>query len=313
MNLEWLRYYHEVLKCGSINKASENLFISRSSLRANLSALEAEIGAPLLIYTKTGCRPTSLGEQIALESSVLFHYVDNWKRKARGSSDIINILSDRLFCEIVLTPLILKMSNRKPPINLAFNSVSMGSVMDALQNNRCHMGIVSAFKKDCSNLKLMIPENKWQIEKLFDDEFSILLNRQHPLAGEDAISLSELSDMAIIWLSDAQHYSEQYDNGFYDLFEGKPPSSTGRAVVDSHYNALNIIASNPGYYGVFTSMICHSPTYEVLTDRICAVPLSSTHALTNTYNLITMKPEFQSEEEKIVIRYIRSYLKQLFK
>lgn len=62
ISLEQIRYYLEIVRCGSLNKASEHLFISQPSLSKQLRQLESKLGCELLHRNYDGVEPTPQGK-----------------------------------------------------------------------------------------------------------------------------------------------------------------------------------------------------------------------------------------------------------
>ena len=54
MKNQQLRYFVEVVDSGSINKASEKLFVSQPSLSRSIQSLEEEMGKELIIRSNHG-------------------------------------------------------------------------------------------------------------------------------------------------------------------------------------------------------------------------------------------------------------------
>ena len=61
MNTEHLVYILEAFKCGSVNKAAKNCYISQSHLSAIIKNVEDEIGYSLFRRTPNGVVPTPEG------------------------------------------------------------------------------------------------------------------------------------------------------------------------------------------------------------------------------------------------------------
>lgn len=62
MELKQIRYFVEVARRGSINKAAQALNVAQPAVTRQLHALEEEFGAQLLIRTRQGVRLTDAGE-----------------------------------------------------------------------------------------------------------------------------------------------------------------------------------------------------------------------------------------------------------
>ena len=61
MNLQQLKYFDEICRCGSITKAAESLFITQQGLSISIRRLENELKRPLLKRTPFGVEPTDDG------------------------------------------------------------------------------------------------------------------------------------------------------------------------------------------------------------------------------------------------------------
>ena len=64
MRTEHLQYLLEVIRCGSINKASQKLFLSQQQLSKIISSLEEEFHTPILVRTSKGILVTPEGKLI---------------------------------------------------------------------------------------------------------------------------------------------------------------------------------------------------------------------------------------------------------
>ena len=68
MNIKHLSYVVEICRCGSINKAAQNLYISQSSLSSSVKSLEEELHYQLFRRKNSGIELTEEGK-LFLESA----------------------------------------------------------------------------------------------------------------------------------------------------------------------------------------------------------------------------------------------------
>lgn len=61
ISLEQIRYFLEIVRCGSLNKATEHLYISQPSLSKQLRQLEKELSCELVNRNYDGVEPTPQG------------------------------------------------------------------------------------------------------------------------------------------------------------------------------------------------------------------------------------------------------------
>ena len=64
MNIDQLRHFSEIARCGSLNQATEALYVSQPSLSASIKKLEQELGEPVFMRHSTGVTLTSFGEEL---------------------------------------------------------------------------------------------------------------------------------------------------------------------------------------------------------------------------------------------------------
>lgn len=76
MQLKQLRYFLEVVECGSISKAAEQLFLSQPNLSRSIHLLEEELGESLLLRSAGGVEPTEFGRQVYYYAKSIHEQVD---------------------------------------------------------------------------------------------------------------------------------------------------------------------------------------------------------------------------------------------
>lgn len=64
MNIDQLRHFSEIARCGSLNQATEALYITQPSLSTSIKKLENELGEPVFIRHSTGVSLTPFGEEL---------------------------------------------------------------------------------------------------------------------------------------------------------------------------------------------------------------------------------------------------------
>lgn len=86
MDLRQLRYFLQIVDCGSLSRASEILRIAQPSLSLQLKALEEELGAELLIRHPRGVTPTDLGLLLCDHARKILREVDHAKEAIQSQA-----------------------------------------------------------------------------------------------------------------------------------------------------------------------------------------------------------------------------------
>ncbi len=90
MNTETIKYFLKVVNAGSINKAAAELYLNHQHLGKRLSALEKEIGLPLLIRDKQGVSLTKEGEyihQLFLQMADILDDIEGYVQEVKLADD----------------------------------------------------------------------------------------------------------------------------------------------------------------------------------------------------------------------------------
>lgn len=86
MDLRLLRYFVVVVDEGHIGRAAERLHMTQPPLSRAIRRLESDVGAPLLIRTPTGVRPTSTGAVLHEEARGLLAHAEAVRQRVSGAA-----------------------------------------------------------------------------------------------------------------------------------------------------------------------------------------------------------------------------------
>ncbi len=96
MDLDQLRYFTEVVRCGTYAAAAENLAVSQPALWKRVKRLEVELGLALFERTGRTVRPTVGGLQLAETASAVVRAAEEIPRQAlaisRGTSGVVRLV-----------------------------------------------------------------------------------------------------------------------------------------------------------------------------------------------------------------------------
>ena len=84
MTLLQMSYILEVDRCGSMNRAAQNLFLSQSALSAAIAEVERELGVTVFLRTNRGVTLTEEGRELVAQIAPL---VDRSRKLSRYYSE----------------------------------------------------------------------------------------------------------------------------------------------------------------------------------------------------------------------------------
>lgn len=85
LDLESARLFLDVVRCGSISRAADELFLSKSSVKKRIDDVEREIGSPLLVRGARGVEVTAAGSLFVNRMGAIFKELDGLKAECAAA------------------------------------------------------------------------------------------------------------------------------------------------------------------------------------------------------------------------------------
>lgn len=193
MELRQVEYFLKVVDSGSFQAAAAELYISQSSVSKQIIALEDELGVQLFDRTKRKISLTPAGKAFAPDARNL---------KATYRSMLVNLASFKTAptLSIVAIPVtaqygipsyISSFKQAFPDTQLILEEREASTIPSLLDNRQFDL----AFLRDN-----FLDQTQYDHIDLIRDRFQVILSRQHRLAGQSSIALTELADENFIML-----------------------------------------------------------------------------------------------------------------
>ena len=209
MNTDHIRYFLEVLQCGSINKASEKLNINHQHLGRILTALEDEIGAKLLKRSRVGVMLTPQGievldllKNIDLFSQKLSYYfsVDPHKNQEMKLKIYTFAMTNYATQDKFMMNLQEIMPNLMIDVNEAWN---LQIIENMLNDKTAALGALCSFDDyPALNLKVDILPEQLEIVSERMGRIVMLVSANNPIFDKyDTISMESLIAKPLVFYS----------------------------------------------------------------------------------------------------------------
>ena len=148
MDLRQLRYFTVIVECGSLSKASRQLYIAQPALSQQIAKLEEEVGKPLLTRSSKGVEPTENGLALYHHACFMLRQLDQALIIARkDSADVHGVVSLGLAAttgQAIALPLLQRIRERYPNILLNIVEGMSGHLAHMLQLRQLDMAILFA-------------------------------------------------------------------------------------------------------------------------------------------------------------------------
>jgi len=192
LNLNQLRSFYEVLKCGGFGRAAQRLNVTQPAVTAQVKLLEKECGYKLVVRKRHSVLPTEEGKVLFAEAKKIFdaetqveNAIEELRKVKRGN---LPLGSARTYKKYFLPYIIKSFHTHYPNIKVVLEEGSSLEMLQALHEKEIQLAIISS---------------PWEHEKvhllpLCCEELFLICSPGHPLAKKDMVSVKELADEPLI-------------------------------------------------------------------------------------------------------------------
>lgn len=145
MELNHLRYFHEVAKSGSFTEAARRLHVSQSALSKAVALLEESEGVRLFERSKKGVSLTPTGSQVFERTQAIFRHVTEIEETCRGLKTVpegyLRFGASEHLLNHMLILVVSEMSSRYPKIIPSIFSSGPNEVCASILNGESEFGL----------------------------------------------------------------------------------------------------------------------------------------------------------------------------
>lgn len=187
MNLRLLKYFYVLAEELHFGKAAKRLYISQPPLSRQIKNLEEDLGVELFKRDKRNVELTIHGQYLKEEAQKLFQHIEEIRTH-------LNLLDKGVIGQIksgyvvsamhsILPRILLKLKNEYPRINIVLQELNNDDQITALKNGSIDMGFIRT--------PLLV--DGISINPIYEETFSLVLSKDHPLSSSKNISLKDLA------------------------------------------------------------------------------------------------------------------------
>lgn len=193
-----LEYFLAVASHGSLVRAAQSLGLTQPALTKAIRRLERTLGVALFIRSARGSELTDAGRAFHERVRGLVNAVDDAVLEARdlggGHAGLLRLGLTPAVSHFVLTALFPALADERPAAVFSLTTAFGDVLMDALLRQELALAV-------CPLPQDLPPE--LHAEVLYDDPFSAIVSRHHPLAGRHELTLADLADCP--WVASGKH------------------------------------------------------------------------------------------------------------
>jgi LysR family hydrogen peroxide-inducible transcriptional activator len=203
VNLKDLKYLVALADTGHFGKAAERTFVSQPTLSAQLKKLEDYLGVKLVERQPKNVQLTDVGKQVVIRARRMLDEGDEIIALARNNTDP---LAGKLKVALIPTigPYLLprvmpRIRKALPNLSLMLYEHQTEALLKRLREGEIDLGFMA----------LPVAQDGVQSRVLYEENFTVALPNNHPLAAKAAIKVQDLKGHTLLLLEDGHCLRDQ--------------------------------------------------------------------------------------------------------
>jgi DNA-binding transcriptional LysR family regulator len=289
-------YFDEVVRSGSIRRASERLNISPSAIDRHILLMEENLGVQLFERLPQGLRLTAAGE-------VLIGHVRRWRRElghARAQiDDLRGLRRGEVTIAIVegasqfLARALVGFRKEYPGIDHGIQVAGAQAVVDLIGEGKAELGLT------------FNPPNAptLRLERTLIYQLGAVMPPDHPLAGRPEVGFAECADHGLVLADDSISLRQVLDKLWARTIGGRVRSAT---TANSIGLLKSLVRTGAGV-GMLTQLDVDE---ELKTGELVYVPLAETNVPLSVLSLITAGGRTLSVPASLLVQHIAEIMRE---
>lgn len=305
MTLQQLYYIITISETGSLNKASEILYITQPSLTSAIKELEKEIGITIFHRSGRGVTLTNDGEEFILYARQIYQQYENllekygkggnFKKKFCVSTQHYSF-AVKAFVEMVKKSDILK-------YEFAIRETKTYDVISDVATLKSEIGLLYLSDFNRKIIMKLLNTNNLEFHKLIFCKAYVYLWKGHPLAKNSSISFSQLKNYPCL------SFEQGGNSSFYFAEELLSTNEYSQSIkACDRATMLNLMVGLNGYT-ICSGIICE----ELNGTDYAAIPFEDDETNSNNemeIGYIIKRNHVLSDMGQIYVNEIKDYLSQ---
>lgn len=298
MTLQQIHYAIVISETGSMNKAAELLYISQPSLTAAVKELEKEIGITVFNRSGKGVSLTADGMEFLTHARQVYQQYETLSEKYSGGRVKRKFgVSAQHYSFAVQAFVDTVKEYDTCDYEFAVRETNTADVINDVVSLKSEIGILYLSSFNRQFITKILNANQLEFHHLTDCGVYAYLWKGHPLAGREAVSLSELESYPCLTF-------EQGDKGsFYFAEEIFGTSEYSRVIKATDRSTMLNLMKGLGGYTFCSGIICGSLNGE----DYAAIPIADNADLMEI-GYILRKNIILSDTGKNYIEKLKAFL-----
>ena len=303
MTLTQLNYIITIAETKSINKAAELLYVSQPSLTSAVQELEKELGIILFNRSGRGVTLTNDGAEFLLYAKQLYGQYETILEKygENGSLKKKFGVSTQHYSFAVKAFVDMAKQFDMSKYEFAIRETTTAEVISDVSTMKSEIGVLYLSEFNRKSMEKLLRSAGLEFHHLIDCQAYVYLWKNHPLAKEESISFSQLSDYPCLAF-------EQGDNSSFYFAEEILSTNEYPRIIRANDRAtmLNLMVGLNGYT-LCSGIICE----ELNGNEFAAVPFrddEENHNSVMEIGYVVRKNTIPGKVGEMYIEALKKYL-----
>ena len=303
MTIQQLNYAIIISEMGSLNKASEVLYIAQPSLTSSIQELEKELGITIFNRSARGVTLTNDGEEFIQYARQVIQQYERLLEKY-GKAETVRKkfgISTQHYSFAVKSFVEMVKQFDTGEYEFAIRETKTREVIDDVSAGRSEVGILYLSDFNRKAIEKLLRANNLEFHHLIDCDAYVYLWKGHPLASKKSIRFEDLADYPCL------SFEQGSAGSFYFAEEILTTSEYPRTIkTNDRATMLNLMVGLNGYT-LCSGIICE----ELNGPEYIAVPFDSddqSQQSTMDIGYIVRKYMILSHMAELYIKELRAYL-----
>lgn len=185
MDLRDLELFVAVVEEGGFRRAAERSFITQPALTRRITALEDDLGAPLLVRDARGARPTEAGRALLGQARATLRSAQECRdavARVTGRVEVLRLGLVSIATPPLVTAVLARFAAEHPQVRVVERDLPPREQVRDLRDGRLDVGVLGR-PADTRGLRFV---------RLLDAGWTAVVPGGHPLAAQAAVDVSEL-------------------------------------------------------------------------------------------------------------------------
>ncbi|MBR3580491.1 MAG: LysR family transcriptional regulator [Lachnospiraceae bacterium] len=194
MTLQQVLYALTIADCGSMNKASEKLFIVQPTLTSAIQELENELGLTIFLRTRKGVIPTPEGAEFLNDIRNFYTHYNTVIQKYEGEGDYKRKfgVSTQHYSFVVKAFTEMAKKYDMKEFDFAIRETQTKKVLTDVGSLKSEIGVLFMSSRNRKAIEKIMKDEELEFHPLIKCRAYVYLWGAHPLANKKTISFEQL-------------------------------------------------------------------------------------------------------------------------